>query len=218
MIVRRIALGAAAALVMAGPAVAHVDVLPREVPAEEPVEFTVRVPNERDVATTSVEIDFPEAVTVFSFADPPRGWTLEPKLANDGRIVGAEYRGELAVERFVDFSFLGTPFEVGTTMWPARQTYADGNVKPWTGQPEDGDGASIETGPTEPGPAAAVEVLASGDVAAAGTEVAAGGSGDDDSDAGIWLGLIAIAIAVLAALGVGLLWSSRPARLPDDPE
>ena len=39
--------------------------------------------------------------------------------------------------------------------------------------------------------------------------------------ANTWLQMvlvIAIVIAALAALGVGLLWSSRPARLPEDPE
>ena len=39
---------------------------------------------------------------------------------------------------------------------------------------------------------------------------------DGGSDAGVWLGVVAIGIAALAALGVGLLWSSRPATLPPE--
>jgi hypothetical protein len=58
---------------------------------------------------------------------------------------------------------------------------------------------------------------------AAGTAVsdapaAVAGRDDDDSGAAIWLGVIAIGIAALAAIGVGLLWSTRPARLPEDDE
>lgn len=34
--------------------------------------------------------------------------------------------------------------------------------------------------------------------------------------AAVWLGVIAIAISALAALGAGLLWSTRPARLPEE--
>ncbi len=206
----------AGTLLAVAPAAAHIDVLPREVVAEEPVEFTVRVPTEREVATTGVSVDFPDEVTVFSFKDPPPGWSVEPVRSDDGRIVGVEYRGgRIGVERFEDFSFLGTPFETGTTVWPSRQLYADGQVKPWTGPPEDPDAVPVETGPTDPGPAASVEVVAPGDE---GSSAAVSSSGDDSSGAAIWLGVIAIVIAALAALGVGLLWSSRPARLPEDSE
>ena len=54
-------------------------------------------------------------------------------------------------------------------------------------------------------------------MSAAPAAVAAGGD-DDDSGAAIWLGVIAIGISALAAVGVGLLWSTRPARLPEDDE
>ena len=57
----------AAWLACAGVATAHVEVLPTSVPAGEAVEFTVRVPTERDLPTTRVSIEFPPQVTVFSF-------------------------------------------------------------------------------------------------------------------------------------------------------
>ena len=47
-------LAAAAWLAGAGAALAHVEVLPRSVPAGEATEFAIRVPTERDVATTRV--------------------------------------------------------------------------------------------------------------------------------------------------------------------
>lgn len=195
----------------AAPALAHVDVLPTRVVAGEATEFTVRVPTERPVATTAVRIDFPESVVVYSFAPPPPGWTIRPVLGGDGRFQAVEYRGRAGPGRYVDFRMLGTPSQPGDTIWTARQTYADGKVKPWTGPPEEEGAEAPETGPTDPGPAARVSVLAEGEA------VTPGGSGDGDSGAGVWLGVIAIAISGLSLLALGFLWSTRPAKLPEDP-
>ena len=209
-------LAAAAWLGGTGSALAHVEVLPAAAAAGESTEFTIRVPNERDVPTTRVRVDFPAQVTVFSFEEPPAGWRLTPLRATDGRFRGVVYSGgRIAVDRYVDFRVLGTPFEEGRAAWPARQTYADGQVKPWTGPPElPGDAATPESGPTDPGPAASVEVGPPGSAVGAAPVAAE----DDESGTAIWLGVIAIAIAALAALAVGLLWSNRPARLPGDGE
>jgi len=84
-------------------------------------------------------------------------------------------------------------------------------VKPWTGPPEAAGTTSAESGPTAPGPAPAVEISAPGAAPAASN----GGSGDD-SGAAVWLGVIAIGVAALALVGVGLLWASRPMTLPGD--
>jgi hypothetical protein len=205
-----------AALAMAAPAAAHVDVLPARLEQGAAVELTVRVPTERNLATTAVEVEFPAEVTVYSFGEPPRGWTVEPVRAADGRFRGVVFRGgTIGVGRYADFTMLGTPFETGTVAWKVRQTYADGQVKPWTGPPEDEGASSPETGPSAPGPAAQVEIVAPGTVAE-GTAAPVDARDDGDSGAAIWLGVIAIGIAALAAVGVGLLWSTRPARLPED--
>ncbi len=210
-------LAAAAWLAGAGAALAHVEVLPGFVPAGEATEFAIRVPTERDVATTRVGVEFPAQVTVFSFAEPPPGWRLAPLRRPDGSFRGVVYSGgRIPVGRYADFRVLGTPFEEGLAIWPVRQTYADGQVKPWTGPPEPPGGAEAsESGPTDPGPAAAVEIGAPGSSAAGG---AASDDDDGGSDAGIWLGVIAIGISLLAAAAVGFLWSTRPARLPEDDE
>ncbi|HWH15785.1 MAG TPA: DUF1775 domain-containing protein, partial [Miltoncostaeaceae bacterium] len=128
----RRAAAAAAALVLAVPAAAsaHVHVLPTRVTQGEPAEFTVRVPNERDIASTVVEVAFPEAVTVYALGVPPPGFTVRERRAADGRLTGATWRGTIPVGRYQDFTFLGTPLRSGTTVWPSRQTYADGRVKP----------------------------------------------------------------------------------------
>ena len=74
----RIALGAlVASLAAVAPAAAHVDVLPAQVEQGKALELTVRVPTERNLPTTAVHVQFPSQVTVYSFGEPPRGWTVE---------------------------------------------------------------------------------------------------------------------------------------------
>lgn len=207
----------ALALLGAGatPAAAHVDVLPTTVVAGEAQQFVVRVPTERELATTAVRIEIPAAITVFSVAEPPPGWTVRATRGGDGRFSRVVYRGgRIGVNRYLDFRMLGTGFTPGEAEWRAFQTYADGKVKPWTGPQED-EGAP-ESGPTDPGPAARVTVLPEGSSPGTGPPAPAA-EADDESGAGIWLGVIAIAISGLSLLALGFLWSTRPARLPEDP-
>jgi uncharacterized protein DUF1775 len=220
-VIRRLTVAALAACALApAAALAHVEVLPDTVTVREATEFTIRVPTEGNSATTGVRVLFPPQVSAFSFAAPPPGWTLRPLLTRDGRFRGVIYSGgRIPPQRYADFRLLGTPTTTGTSRWAAYQTTANGDVKPWTGPPEKPGATSPETGPTQPGPAAAVRIVAEGtSTATATTTPASGGDSDGGSDAGIWLGVIAIAIAALAALGTGLLWSSRPARLPEGDE
>jgi uncharacterized protein YcnI len=90
------------------------------------------------VATTRIEIRFPDAVQVVSFADVP-GWELEVMTDAAGRIVGAAWTGTLAPQRFVEFPFVAVnPREDVMIAWPVTQTYAGGEVVEWAG-PEDSD-------------------------------------------------------------------------------
>lgn len=213
---RRVAplLAAAALLASAAPAAAHVDVLPLTIAEGEATELIVRVPSERDLATTRVRVEVPEEVTVFSLAEPPAGWAVASVPGPDGRVRAVVWSGgAIPAGRYADFRMLATAFASGDVLWRARQTYADGRVKPWTAPAT--EDAAAETGPTDPGPGSPMTILAEGDAEPA---AAAPTAGDDDSGAAIWLGVIAIGISALAALGVGLLWSTRPTRLPGDEE
>jgi uncharacterized protein YcnI len=195
-------------LVAVSTASAHVVVLPSVVAKNTATEFTLQVPTERNIPTTAVRVMFPSQVTVYSFRVPPPGFTVTPILARNQTVIGAVFRGTIPVGRYQTFRFLGTAFSTGTTTWPAYQTYADGKIKPWTAAPGPSGAASPETGPTQPGPAASVAVVSS--LAAASS----GGTSTDET--GIWLGVIAIAFAAGAAVLAGLLWTTRPARLPGD--
>ena len=198
-------------LLWAAAASAHVDVLPTRVGAGEAQKFTIRVPSERAVDTTAVEVLFPTQIAVYAIR-PLASWRAQVLLRPDKRMRGVVFSGgRIANGEFQEFEVLGTPQEAGTALWRARQTYADGVVKPWTGPPERPGEVSTESGPGQPGPAAATTIAVAGQAIDA-----AASAGSADSSTGTWLGVIAIAISALAALGVGFLWSTRPARLPGD--
>jgi len=208
---------AAATLIVVAPASAHVVVLPSVAPKGTPTEFTLQVPTERNVPTTSVRVMFPSQVSVYSFQVPPAGFTVTPILAKNHSIIGAVFRGTIPVGQYEAFHFLGTPFVTGQTLWPAYQTYADGLVKPWNGSVEKPGSVSVETGPTQPGPTSAVEIVPAGTISTSASSAGGtAGSSGSGSDSGVWLGIVAIVIAIGAAVAAGLLWATRPIRLPDD--
>ena len=128
----------ALALLAAAPtsARAHAVVFPRKSTPGAYEKYVLRVPNEKDAATTRVEIKFPAELRVVSFGDVA-GWTLQEVKDSSGRITGAIWTGNLPPERFVEFPFVGVnPKEDARLVWPAFQTYADGERVDWTG-PED---------------------------------------------------------------------------------
>ena len=95
--------------------------------------YVLRVPNEKDVATTRIEIRFPANARVTSFSDVP-GWQLEVVTDSAKRIVGAVWTGTLAPQRFVELPFVAVnPKDADALAWPTFQTYADGQRVEWTG-------------------------------------------------------------------------------------
>jgi uncharacterized protein YcnI len=197
-------IGALGVLALAGHAAAHISVSPGQAVLRESTEFTVTVPAEGGLTTNRVTVFFPSQVTVYAVADAP-GWTTRILRKPDGRLRGAEWTGgSIPPDQYATFTVLGTPFEEGTSVWRSEQGLTNGQVKKWTGPPETGDAAAPETGPGTPGPAWAVQISAE-------AAEASGGGG-----ASAWPGIIGIALGALALVGVGLLWSSRPAQLPPD--
>jgi len=129
-----IPLAVACITLQAAPALAHVTVWPRTAAPGAYERYVVRVPNEKNTATTRLEIHVPVEVRISSFLDVP-GWTLQVLTDSAGKITGAVWTGTLPPKRFVEFPFIGVNPKSGTTrlVWPAFQTYADGEVVQWTG-------------------------------------------------------------------------------------
>ncbi len=131
---------------------AHVTLQPGEVPAGGFTRLDVRVPNERDQAsTTKVEVQFPAGFLSASY-EPTPGWTVAVKNAKLARPV--EEFGEKKTERvdtvtfsttgkgiapgqFEDFGVsLKMPDKPSTLTFKALQTYSNGEVVRWIGPPD----------------------------------------------------------------------------------
>jgi len=144
-----------ASLLAARPAAAHAVVYPKTSAPGAYEKYVLRVPNEKDVATTRIEIRFPSEVRVISFADVS-GWKLQVISDKAGRITGAVWTGTLPPQRFVELPFVAVnPKSSALLTWPAFQTYADGERVQWTGPENDKHpasstqiGAAVTSGPS----------------------------------------------------------------------
>ena len=147
---RRIALAAVATtlgLAVSVPTLswAHAVVFPRQSATGAYEKYVLRVPNEKAVATTRVELRFPPGARVTSFADVP-GWQLEVQTDSAKAITAAIWTGTLPPQRFIEFPFVAVnPKTDAKLTWPAYQTYADGERVEWTGPEESKRPASITT-------------------------------------------------------------------------
>ena len=124
---------------------AHAVVFPRQSTTGAYEKYVLRVPNEKAVATTRVEIHFPAGVRVTSFADVP-GWQLEVVTDSAKAITAAIWTGNLPPERFVEFPFVAVNPKTDTKLeWLVYQTYADGERVEWTGPEGSKRPASVTT-------------------------------------------------------------------------
>lgn len=134
---------------------AHAVVFPKASTTGAYEKYVLRVPNEKAVATTKVEIRFPAGLRVTSFADVP-GWKLEVLTDSAKAIIGAIWTGTLPPQRFAEFPFVAANPKADTKLeWPAYQTYADGERVEWTGPEGSKSPASVTTIAAAATPAAA---------------------------------------------------------------
>ncbi|WP_370636404.1 YcnI family protein [Cohnella sp. CFH 77786] len=178
-------------LAFGGIASAHVTVQPKEVPANSYQVFTLRVPTEKEVATTQVKVEVPDGVNVSRF-EPKPDWTYELEKNADGKITAVTWKTTgpgFGPTEFGQFNFQGKVAEDAKELvWKAHQTYADGSVVDWTG-PADADT-----------PASVTKVTAAaggndGHGAASGSAASADGANNGDNDTLT----LSLAIAGLAA-------------------
>lgn len=136
----RISLCFALALTFApAPGTAHVVVYPddatRSAPACATHTFTVRVPTEKAIATTAVRLEIPGTIT-FIAVQPKPGWRADLETTK-GRVTAIKWSGgRLLPHEFEEFKFLAAaPKLPGSVFWDAEQTYEDGSIVRWTGDP-----------------------------------------------------------------------------------
>jgi uncharacterized protein YcnI len=138
----------ASLLLLAGPASAHVSVDAPGATQGGFAKLAFRVPNEKAVATTKVEITFPtDAQLGFASVKPHVGWTYKvtkhklatPIKTDDGDVTEAvstitwtATAGGIKSGEFDDFEVSAGPLpEVDEMVFKALQTYADGSVVRW---------------------------------------------------------------------------------------
>jgi uncharacterized protein YcnI len=212
----RIAALAAALGALAFPAAApaHVTLQPPDAEAGQFTRLDVRVPNERDNASTEkVDVRFPDGF-VFVSTEPVTGWNARvrtEKLTQPIEVEGEKIeeqvtRVTLTAEddgakigpgQFRDFGLsLRMPERPGVLTFKALQTYDNGEVVRWIGPPDAEE------------PAPRVTVAAAAAQAAQGE----GGAEEESEDETDTLSVIALIGAGLALLlGVGALVTRRRA-------
>ena len=125
--------GVALTLLSAQPALAHIRILPAESSPGAREKYTMRVPNEKQVATIRIEGDFPSGVNVYDFEFKP-GWKIDFKKDDKGKIVGATWTGKIQPYEFVEFGMLAiNPKEGSNLTWKFIQYYDDGTKEEFTG-------------------------------------------------------------------------------------
>jgi periplasmic copper chaperone A len=214
-------------LLFGAPAAAHVTIQPAEAPIGSFSRFVVRVPTERDDASTvKVEVRFPPLAFV-SF-QPKEGWkrtvtmrTLDEPLEVFGDEVTEVIDtvtwsgGNIGPGEFDEFGFSAlTPEGEESLAFPSIQTYSSGEVVRWIGPTDSEEPAplldTIDIGAEEGEETLAViaglrdqvaELQAgmegSGDAEPASAE--SEGSGDD-GNTGVVLGSIGIVLGAIALL------------------
>ena len=122
---------------------AHVVVTPRESAAGAEQIYTVRVPTEGTVSSTSVELDIPEGLHVMQVTAGD-GFTFDVK--KDGnRIVSITWKREIKPKEFALFTFTAHNPQSGALQWKAHQTFADGSMRHWIGERGTKEPASVTT-------------------------------------------------------------------------
>jgi uncharacterized protein len=204
-----------AALLLPAAAAAHVTLQPSEAPAGGYTRLDVRVPNEEDnAATTKIVVQMPEGFASASY-EPVPGWTTkvatakldQPIQTDDGEvttevktITWAATGSGIEPGQFQDFGISvkvpdGKPGDALT--FPSIQTYDNGDVVRWIGDPDSEEPAPQVT-LTEP--EADHHAMASDDEADADAV-----ESDDDSGDGAptWLAIVALVLGAGGLLAGG---------------
>ncbi|MEH7304877.1 YcnI family copper-binding membrane protein [Neobacillus drentensis] len=115
---------------------AHVTVMPKTSSTGAWETYTLKVPVEKDVATTKVTVKAPAGVEIMSYQPVP-GWTYSSEKDASGKVktFTFEATGEgIQSGQFQQFVFVAkNPEKAAKVAWDAFQYYKDGSIVEWTG-------------------------------------------------------------------------------------
>src|SRR5262245_59173722 len=112
------------AVLTAASAWAHVTVAPQQSQQGTSQVYKVRVHNEEKVATTSIELDVPDGVTVTNIAPLTSGKSNTVKSGD--RIVKITWETEIPPSKYVELAFTAkNPSAATSVQWNVHQRLAD---------------------------------------------------------------------------------------------
>jgi uncharacterized protein YcnI len=130
---RLVRIAAIAGFLVLAPSIldAHVTVAPRESQAGAEQRYTVRVPTEGQVTTTSLELEVPPDMTIIEVV-PGEGYTFETRREG-ARIVAITWKRDIPPRQSADFAFIARNPKSQQIAWKAHQRFADGTSADWIG-------------------------------------------------------------------------------------
>ena len=122
---------------------AHVVVTPRESTAGAEQTYTVRVPAEGTVSSTTLQLEIPAGLHVMQVASGD-GYTFDVKKDGD-RIVSITWKQEIKPKEFKLYTFTAHNPQSGALQWKAHQTFSDDSKIDWIGERGSKQPASVTT-------------------------------------------------------------------------
>lgn len=211
----------ASALALPALAGAHVTVNPKQVPAGAYTLLDIRVPNERDSAsTTKVVVKLPPGIVSASY-EPVTGWDTKVAVAKlaqpiqtpDGPISEAVSTitwtatrsggAAIAPGQFRDFPIsVQIPGKAGDVLtFKALQTYSDGEIVRWIGAPDADEPAAtvqVTAAAADAATASATPATATTATTASGALAPAAVGPTDDGGSSDTLAIVALVVGVVA--------------------
>ncbi|WP_238649658.1 DUF1775 domain-containing protein [Paenibacillus piscarius] len=133
---------AAALMLFAAVASAHVTVSPVESGTGAWETYTLKVPSEKDVAIVQVDLRIPAGAEFKQYEVTP-GWEV---TVEGNKVSWIAKDGGIAAGQFQRFYFTAkNPDTAGDINWDAYQHYADGSLVQWSGEPGSDSPHSITT-------------------------------------------------------------------------
>jgi uncharacterized protein YcnI len=126
---RRVIATTALVLLSATAAYAHIAVRPREAKVGATETYTMRVPTEGKVATTSVELEVPDGVTIVTI-DGPAGRAAQ-RMSGD-RVTAVTWKVDIPPAQSQELTFVAkNPGSGSEIVWKVHQRYSDGTSSDW---------------------------------------------------------------------------------------
>ena len=115
---------------------AHVTVVPNTSTTGAWETYTVKVPVEKEVATTKVTLKAPAGVEIMSYQPVP-GWNYTADKDASGKVKSITFEATgagILPGQFQQFTFVAkNPDQATEIAWDAYQYYKDGSIVEWTG-------------------------------------------------------------------------------------